>query len=79
MEGEAELVSRRCKAMSASFSVYSNAESSAFNGSAFHGSDSGSSNGGGGVYENFRKELDNQAWVSDLYVCGVNAIEPDKT
>ncbi|KAG7270591.1 hypothetical protein CRUP_000156 [Coryphaenoides rupestris] len=68
--GEAELVSRRCKAMSASFSVYSAAECSVFNGgvfngSAFHGSDSGSSNGEGrgGVYENFRKELDNQAWT----------------
>lgn len=56
--------------MSASFSVYSAAESSVFN-----GSDSGSSSAGGGegrtgeggrggVYENFRKlELDNQAWV----------------
>ncbi|KAM3868568.1 rho guanine nucleotide exchange factor TIAM1-like [Diretmus argenteus] len=69
MDGEAELVSRRCKTMSASFSVYSAAESSVFN-----GSDSGSSSGGGGegrcgeagrggVYENFRKELDNQAWT----------------
>ncbi|KAJ3589391.1 hypothetical protein NHX12_010236, partial [Muraenolepis orangiensis] len=72
-DGEAELVSRRCKAMSASFSVCSStAEGGAFNGgglfggSIFHGSDSGSSNGegrGGGVYENFRKELDNQAWT----------------
>lgn len=63
-------MSRRCKAMSASFSVYSATESSVFN-----GSDSGSSSAGGGegrggeggrggVYENFRKELDNQAWVS---------------
>lgn len=70
MDGDGELVSRRCKAMSASFSVYSAAESSVFN-----GSDSGSSSAGGGdgrggeggrggVYENFRKELDNQAWVS---------------
>ncbi|KAM4620970.1 rho guanine nucleotide exchange factor TIAM1-like [Polymixia lowei] len=69
IDGEAELVSRRCKTMSASFSVYSAAESSVFN-----GSDSGSSSGGGGegrggeggrggVYENFRKELDNQAWT----------------
>ncbi|XP_075958443.1 rho guanine nucleotide exchange factor TIAM1 [Anarhichas minor] len=66
---DGELVSRRCKAMSASFSVYSAAESSVFN-----GSDSGSSSAGGGegrageggrggVYENFRKELDNQAWT----------------
>ncbi|XP_035522910.1 T-lymphoma invasion and metastasis-inducing protein 1 [Morone saxatilis] len=66
---DGELVSRRCKAMSASFSVYSATESSVFN-----GSDSGSSSAGGGegrcgeggrggVYENFRKELDNQAWT----------------
>lgn len=70
IDGEGELLSRRCKAMSASFSVYSATESSFFN-----GSDSGSSSAGGvdgrggeggkgGVYENFRKELDNQAWVS---------------
>ncbi|XP_019952842.2 rho guanine nucleotide exchange factor TIAM1 isoform X1 [Paralichthys olivaceus] len=69
IDGDGELVSRRCKAMSASFSVYSAAESSVFN-----GSDSGSSSAGGGegrggeggrggVYENFRKELDNQAWT----------------
>ncbi|KAJ8412528.1 hypothetical protein AAFF_G00128640, partial [Aldrovandia affinis] len=53
--------SRRCKAMSASFSVYSAAGSS-----MFAGSDSGSSSGGGasgadgvqGVYENFRQELE---------------------
>ncbi|XP_056267365.1 rho guanine nucleotide exchange factor TIAM1-like isoform X2 [Pseudoliparis swirei] len=68
-EIDGELVSRRCKAMSASFSVYSATESSLFN-----GSDSGSSSAGGGegrageagrggVYENFRKELDNQAWT----------------
>lgn len=68
-------MSRRCKAMSASFSVYSATESSVFN-----GSDSGSSSAGGGevrgeggrggVYENFRKELDNQAWVGHfLKVC----------
>lgn len=71
IDGDGELVSRRCKAMSASFSVYSATESSIFN-----GSDSGSSSAGGGegrggeggrggVYENFRKELDNQAWVGD--------------
>ncbi|XP_029303972.1 LOW QUALITY PROTEIN: T-lymphoma invasion and metastasis-inducing protein 1-like [Cottoperca gobio] len=69
IDGYGELVSRRCKAMSASFSVYSATESSVFN-----GSDSGSSSAGGGegrggeggrggVYENFRKELDNQAWT----------------
>ncbi|XP_033834219.1 rho guanine nucleotide exchange factor TIAM1 isoform X1 [Periophthalmus magnuspinnatus] len=68
MDGEAELLSRRCKAMSTSFSVYSAADSSIFN-----GSDSGSSSAGGdgrggeggrgGIYENFRKELDNQAWA----------------
>ncbi|XP_072302051.1 rho guanine nucleotide exchange factor TIAM1 [Eucyclogobius newberryi] len=69
MDGEAELLSRRCKAMSTSFSVYSAADSSIFN-----GSDSGSSSAGGGdgrggeggrggIYENFRKELDNQAWT----------------
>ncbi|XP_018546663.1 rho guanine nucleotide exchange factor TIAM1 isoform X1 [Lates calcarifer] len=69
IDGDGELVSRRCKAMSASFSVYSATESSVFN-----GSDSGSSSAGGGegrggeggrggVYENFRKELDNQAWA----------------
>uniref|UniRef100_A0A3Q1B8M6 TIAM Rac1 associated GEF 1a n=1 Tax=Amphiprion ocellaris TaxID=80972 RepID=A0A3Q1B8M6_AMPOC len=39
IDGDGELVSRRCKAMSASFSVYSATESSVFN-----GSDSGSSN-----------------------------------
>lgn len=76
IDGDGELVSRRCKAMSASFSVYSATESSVFN-----GSDSGSSSAGGldgrgggeggrgGVYENFRKELDNQAWVSFIFVC----------
>ncbi|CAK6969114.1 rho guanine nucleotide exchange factor TIAM1-like [Scomber scombrus] len=69
IDGDGELVSRRCKAMSASFSVYSATESSIFN-----GSDSGSSSAGGGegrggegcrsgIYENFRKELDNQAWT----------------
>nr|XP_020454143.1 T-lymphoma invasion and metastasis-inducing protein 1-like isoform X2 [Monopterus albus]XP_020454144.1 T-lymphoma invasion and metastasis-inducing protein 1-like isoform X2 [Monopterus albus] len=69
MDGDGELLSRRCKAMSASFSMYSATESSVFN-----GSDSGSSSAGGpegrggeegrgGVYENFRKELDNQAWT----------------
>lgn len=69
MDGDGELVSRRCKAMSTSFSVYSATESSIFN-----GSDSGSSSAGGGegrsgeggrggIYENFRKELDNQAWT----------------
>ncbi|XP_061596621.1 rho guanine nucleotide exchange factor TIAM1 [Cololabis saira] len=62
-EVDGELVSRRCKAMSASFSVYSATESSIFN-----GSDSGSSSAGGGdgsrggVYENFRKDLDSQVW-----------------
>uniref|UniRef100_A0A672R7H0 TIAM Rac1 associated GEF 1 n=1 Tax=Sinocyclocheilus grahami TaxID=75366 RepID=A0A672R7H0_SINGR len=61
---EVEHSSRRCKTMSASFSVYSTAS-----GSIFAGSDSGSSSGGGGdrerqpggdqgVYENFRQELD---------------------
>ncbi|XP_066507140.1 rho guanine nucleotide exchange factor TIAM1 isoform X1 [Hoplias malabaricus] len=58
---ETEPQSRRCKAMSASFSVYS-----AASGSVFAGSDSGSSSGGGterhgrdqGVYENFRQELE---------------------
>ncbi|XP_073672136.1 rho guanine nucleotide exchange factor TIAM1 isoform X2 [Paramisgurnus dabryanus] len=60
---EVEHSSRRCKAMSASFSVYSTASES-----IFAGSDSGSSSGGGGdqrqsggdqgVYENFRHELD---------------------
>ncbi|KAM6907302.1 rho guanine nucleotide exchange factor TIAM1 [Xenentodon cancila] len=66
IDGDGDMVSRRCKAMSASFSVYSAAESSIFN-----GSDSGSSSAGGGdgrageggrggVYENFRKELDSQ-------------------
>uniref|UniRef100_A0A9J7ZBN3 TIAM Rac1 associated GEF 1 n=1 Tax=Cyprinus carpio carpio TaxID=630221 RepID=A0A9J7ZBN3_CYPCA len=68
---EVEQFSRRCKAMSASFSVYSTAS-----GSIFAGSDSGSSSGGGGdrerqpggdqgIYENFRQELDmnsRQTW-----------------
>lgn len=73
IDGDGALGSRRCKAMSASFSVYSATESSVFN-----GSDSGSSSAGGldgksgesgrlGVYENFRQELDNQAWVS--FIC----------
>ncbi|XP_041657866.1 T-lymphoma invasion and metastasis-inducing protein 1 isoform X2 [Cheilinus undulatus] len=75
IDGDGELVSRRCKAMSASFSVYSATESSVFN-----GSDSGSSSAGGGdvrggegnrggVYENFRKELDNQAWTHHSRDC----------
>uniref|UniRef100_A0A3Q4H5A2 TIAM Rac1 associated GEF 1a n=1 Tax=Neolamprologus brichardi TaxID=32507 RepID=A0A3Q4H5A2_NEOBR len=42
IDGEGELLSRRCKAMSASFSVYSATE-----GSFFNGSDSGSSSAGG--------------------------------
>ncbi|XP_036380069.1 T-lymphoma invasion and metastasis-inducing protein 1 isoform X1 [Megalops cyprinoides] len=59
---EPEHQSRRCKAMSASFSVYSAAGSS-----MFAGSDSGSSSNGcgagtdgavQGVYENFRQELE---------------------
>ncbi|XP_051972119.1 rho guanine nucleotide exchange factor TIAM1 [Xyrauchen texanus] len=65
---EVEHSSCRCKAMSASFSVYSTAS-----GSIFAGSDSGSSSGGGGdrehqpggdqgVYENFRQELDLNSW-----------------
>lgn len=69
-DGDGDLVGRRCKAMSASFSVYSATESCVFN-----GSDSGSSSAGGGdgrggeggrggVYENFRKELNSQVWVS---------------
>uniref|UniRef100_A0A8C9VU32 TIAM Rac1 associated GEF 1 n=1 Tax=Scleropages formosus TaxID=113540 RepID=A0A8C9VU32_SCLFO len=57
VEAEVEPQQRRCKAMSASFSVYSAAGSS-----MFAGSDSGSSSGGGagtgGVYENFRQELE---------------------
>ncbi|XP_061608214.1 rho guanine nucleotide exchange factor TIAM1-like isoform X1 [Phyllopteryx taeniolatus] len=62
---DGEQLSRRCKAMSASFSVYSAVENALFR----NGSDSGSSSaaeargGGGGVYENFRKELDNQVWA----------------
>ncbi|XP_035998951.1 T-lymphoma invasion and metastasis-inducing protein 1 isoform X1 [Fundulus heteroclitus] len=69
-DADGELISRRCKAMSASFSLYSAAESSVFN-----GSDSGSSSAGGaegrgaegsrgGVYENFRKEFDSQVWTN---------------
>ncbi|KAM9847215.1 rho guanine nucleotide exchange factor TIAM1-like [Aulostomus maculatus] len=75
LDGDGELVSRRCKAMSASFSVYSATESMVFN-----GSDSGSSSAGGGegrggegsrggVYENFRKELDNQVWAHQGQDC----------
>ncbi|XP_030009863.1 T-lymphoma invasion and metastasis-inducing protein 1-like isoform X2 [Sphaeramia orbicularis] len=69
IDGDGELVSRRCKAMSASFSVYSATESSVFNGSdsgsssAGGGEGRGTEGGRGGVYENFRKELDNQAWT----------------
>uniref|UniRef100_A0A8C0Y1E8 TIAM Rac1 associated GEF 1 n=1 Tax=Cyprinus carpio carpio TaxID=630221 RepID=A0A8C0Y1E8_CYPCA len=44
---------RRYKTMSASFSAYSTSA-----GGAFAGSDSGSSSGAGGVYENFRQELE---------------------
>ncbi|KAJ8275596.1 hypothetical protein COCON_G00073480 [Conger conger] len=62
--GEPLRQSRRCKAMSASFSVYSAAGSS-----TFAGSDSGSSSGGAcggpggaGVYENFRQELERSSW-----------------
>uniref|UniRef100_H3CX54 TIAM Rac1 associated GEF 1 n=1 Tax=Tetraodon nigroviridis TaxID=99883 RepID=H3CX54_TETNG len=51
IDGDGELLSRRCKAMSASFSVYSATEGR------------GGEGGRGGVYENFRKELDNQAWT----------------
>lgn len=60
---EAEPRPRHCKAMSASYSMYSTAGSG-----MFAGSDSGSSSGGGGgpgpsdsiqgVYENFRHELE---------------------
>ncbi|XP_048840513.1 LOW QUALITY PROTEIN: rho guanine nucleotide exchange factor TIAM1 [Brienomyrus brachyistius] len=60
---EAEPQPRHCKAMSASYSMYSTVGSS-----MFAGSDSGSSSGGGGgpgpsdsiqgVYENFRQELE---------------------
>lgn len=74
-DGDGELISRRCKAMSASFSLYSATESSVFN-----GSDSGSSSAGGGegraaegcrggVYENFRKELDSQVWTNQGRDC----------
>uniref|UniRef100_A0A672KUU5 TIAM Rac1 associated GEF 1 n=1 Tax=Sinocyclocheilus grahami TaxID=75366 RepID=A0A672KUU5_SINGR len=44
---------RRYKTMSVSFSAYSTSA-----GGAFAGSDSGSSSGAGGVYENFRQELE---------------------
>ncbi|XP_026184416.1 T-lymphoma invasion and metastasis-inducing protein 1-like isoform X2 [Mastacembelus armatus] len=75
IDGDGELVSRRCKAMSASFSLYSATESSVFN-----GSDSGSSSAGGlegrggegargGVYENFRKELESQVWAHQSRDC----------
>ncbi|KAM4727189.1 rho guanine nucleotide exchange factor TIAM1-like [Anableps anableps] len=74
-DADGELISRRCKAMSASFSLYSATESSVYN-----GSDSGSSSAGGGegraaegcrggVYENFRKELDNQVWTNQGRDC----------
>ncbi|XP_015817147.3 rho guanine nucleotide exchange factor TIAM1 isoform X1 [Nothobranchius furzeri] len=74
-DADGDLASRRCKAMSASFSVYSTTESSIFN-----GSDSGSSSAGGGegragdrgrggVYENFRKELDGEAWTNQRRDC----------
>ncbi|KAM9331979.1 rho guanine nucleotide exchange factor TIAM1-like [Pholidichthys leucotaenia] len=79
MDGDREPISRRCKTMSASFSIYSATESSVFN-----GSDSGSSSAGGGegrggeggkggVYENFRKELDNQAWTNQGRDCSEEA------
>ncbi|XP_063751459.1 rho guanine nucleotide exchange factor TIAM1-like isoform X2 [Eleginops maclovinus] len=88
IDGYGELVSRRCKAMSASFSVYSATESSVFN-----GSDSGSSSAGGGegrggeggrggVYENFRKELDNQAWTHQGRDCleeGGSAVSDERS
>ncbi|KAK5917905.1 hypothetical protein CgunFtcFv8_002715 [Champsocephalus gunnari] len=88
IDGYGELVSRRCKAMSASFSVYSATESSVFN-----GSDSGSSSAGGGegrggeggrggVYENYRKELDNQAWTHQARDCteeGGSAVSDERS
>ncbi|KAF3840761.1 hypothetical protein F7725_006623 [Dissostichus mawsoni] len=88
IDGYGELVSRRCKAMSASFSVYSATESSLFN-----GSDSGSSSAGGGegrggeggrggVYENYRKELDNQAWTHQGRDCteeGGSAVSDERS
>ncbi|KAL3042945.1 hypothetical protein OYC64_020793 [Pagothenia borchgrevinki] len=88
IDGYGELVSRRCKAMSASFSVYSATESSVFN-----GSDSGSSSAGGGegrggeggrggVYENYRKELDNQAWTHQSRDCmeeGGSAVSDERS
>ncbi|KAM8835008.1 rho guanine nucleotide exchange factor TIAM1 [Synchiropus picturatus] len=52
-DADGELLSRRCKAMSASFSVHSATESLLFN-----GSDSGSSSGGGEG-----KALDSRPWV----------------
>uniref|UniRef100_A0A8C1XMC2 TIAM Rac1 associated GEF 1b n=1 Tax=Cyprinus carpio TaxID=7962 RepID=A0A8C1XMC2_CYPCA len=52
---------RRYKTMSVSFSAYSTSA-----GGAFAGSDSGSSSGAGGVYENFRQELEQN--VSPLEV-----------
>ncbi|XP_054610498.1 rho guanine nucleotide exchange factor TIAM1-like [Dunckerocampus dactyliophorus] len=60
---DGEPLSRRCKAMSASFSVYSATESMVFNGSDSGSSSAGGAEGRGGVYENFRKELDNQVWA----------------
>ncbi|XP_061755321.1 rho guanine nucleotide exchange factor TIAM1 isoform X2 [Nerophis ophidion] len=73
-DGDVEPLSRRCKTMSASFSVYSATESMIFNGSdsgsssaggadARGGAGGGTGGGTGGVYENFRKELDNQVWA----------------
>ncbi|KAL0994918.1 hypothetical protein UPYG_G00129290 [Umbra pygmaea] len=69
MEAEAGPGSRRGKAMSASFSVYSAAGSSLFN-----GSDSGSSNGGGGVCDNFRQEFDDPHWANQARDCTEEAV-----
>ncbi|XP_037544234.1 T-lymphoma invasion and metastasis-inducing protein 1 [Nematolebias whitei] len=85
MDADGDLVSRRCKAMSASFSVYSAHESSIFN-----GSDSGSSSAGGvegrageggrgGVYENFRKELNSQNWGRDCMEEASSAVSDEQS
>uniref|UniRef100_A0A4W4DMT1 TIAM Rac1 associated GEF 1b n=1 Tax=Electrophorus electricus TaxID=8005 RepID=A0A4W4DMT1_ELEEL len=77
-EGSQHLHSRRYKAMSTSFSAYSTPA-----GGAFAGSDSGSSSGAGpgegGVYENFRQELEQSACEAELPEEQVSALSDEQS
>lgn len=62
MTADAKPQSRRCKAMSASFSVYSAASARSSSGSSSGGGDRERRLGEGqGVYENFRQELESSS------------------